>query len=253
MHPILAKIGPLYIYSYGLMVAIGFAVATLLAYRHAGEFGIDKDKIIDFGIVILLGGIVGARALYVVLNLQYYIRNPLEILNLTRGGLVWYGAFLSGLIAGTLFVRKNKINFWAMGDLFAPYIALAQAFGRIGCLLNGCCYGSQAPRGFLLSVVFPNESVLRHPTQIYSAITLLLIFIVLRFCQKKIHFKGQIFLGYLIFYSMTRFGLEFLRGDNPKDYFGFTISQMISVAIFVISLIVFTQRLSKWKSSSKSA
>ena len=253
MHPIITNIGPLYIYSYGLMVAIGFAVATLLAYRHAAEFGINKEKIIDFGITILLGGIIGARAFYIILNLQYYIENPVDILNLTRGGLVWYGAFLSGLIAGTWFVRRNKINFWAMGDLFAPYIALAQAFGRIGCFLNGCCYGSQVPSGFVLSVVFPNESVARHPTQIYSCIILLLIFIALRFWQKRSHFKGQIFLGYLILYSITRFGLEFLRGDNPKDYFGFTISQMVSAAIFIISLTVFTQRLIKWKNSSKSA
>ena len=251
MHPILAKIGPLYIYSYGLMVAIGFAVATLLAYSKASEFGINKDKIIDFGIVILLGGIVGARALYVVLNLQYYIKNPLEILNLTRGGLVWYGAFLSGLIAGAWFVRKNKIDFWMMGDLFAPYMALAQAFGRIGCLLNGCCYGSVAPSGSL-SVIFPNESVPRHPTQIYSSLVLLLIFIVLRLWQKKSHFKGQIFLGYLILYSAARFSLEFLRGDNPKDCFGFTISQIISIAIFIICVTIFVQRLFKWKNSSKS-
>jgi phosphatidylglycerol:prolipoprotein diacylglycerol transferase len=253
MHPIITNIGPLYIYSYGLMVAIGFAAATLLAYRHAAEFGINKEKIIDFGITILLGGIMGARAFYVILNIQYYIRNPLDVLNLTKGGLVWYGALLSGLIAGTWFVRKNNINFWQMGDLFAPYIAMAQAFGRIGCFLNGCCYGSQAPGGFILGVVFPNESVLRHPTQIYSSIVLLLIFVVLRFWQKKNPFKGQIFLGYLILYSIMRFLLEFLRGDNPKDYFGFTVSQAISAAIFMICLIVFTQRLFKWKKSSKSA
>ncbi|MDP2929082.1 MAG: prolipoprotein diacylglyceryl transferase [Candidatus Omnitrophota bacterium] len=252
MHPILARIGPLYIYSYGLMVAIGFAAATLLAYNKASEFGINRDKIIDFGIVILLGGIIGARALYVILNLQYYIKNPLEILNLTRGGLVWYGAFLSGLIAGTWFVRKNKIDFWTMGDLFAPYIVLAQAFGRVGCLLNGCCYGSVSSPGFILGVVFPSESVLRHPTQVYSAIVLLLIFIILRLWQEKGRFKGQIFLGYLIFYSMSRFSLEFLRGDNPKDCFGFTISQMISIVIFIICITVFVQRLLKWKHSSKS-
>lgn len=252
MYPILAKIGPLYVYSYGLMVAIGFAVSTLLAYRHSGEFGIDKEKIIDFGIVILLGGIIGARALYVLLNLQYYTKNPTEILNLTRGGLVWYGAFLSGLIAAAWFVRRNKINFWVMGDLFAPYIALAQAFGRIGCLLNGCCYGSIVPSGYIVSVIFPNESVPRHPTQIYSSMVLLLIFMVLRFWQKKSHFNGQIFLGYLIFYSTERFFIEFLRGDNPKDYFGFTISQTISVAIFIICLTMFVQRMLKWKNSSKS-
>jgi len=120
MHPILTKIGPVYVYSYGLMVAVGFAVATLLAYRHAGEYGLDRDKIIDFGIMSLIGGVVGGRALYVALNLRYYIANPLEIVNLTKGGLVWYGAFICGLLIAIWFVRKNKIDFWNASDLYAP-------------------------------------------------------------------------------------------------------------------------------------
>src|SRR3989338_3639780 len=110
MHPIITKIGPLYIYSYGLMVAIGFGLAILLAYRHAREFGLDKNKIIDFGIVILFGGIIGARALYVLTNLRYYMANPLEIINITRGGLVWYVAFIFGILVSIWFVKRNKIN-----------------------------------------------------------------------------------------------------------------------------------------------
>ena len=253
MHPIIAKIGPLYVYSYGLMVAIGFATATLLAYRHAGDFGISKERIIDLGIVMLLGGIVGARIAYIALNFQYYIRNPLEIINLTKGGLVWYGAFIFGLIAGAWFVKKIGINFWTAADLFAPYIALAQAFGRIGCFLNGCCYGSAAPSGFMLGVLFPEESVSRYPTQIFSAIALLLIFAILRTWQKKRHFNGEIFLGYGLLYSMKRFGVEFFRGDYPKILYGLTISQLISAVIFIVCLNLFIYRLLKWKNSLKSS
>ena len=253
MHPIIAKIGPLYIYSYGLMVAIGFAAAALLAYRHARDFGIDKEKIIDLGIVMLLSGIIGARIIYVALNYQYYIRNGLEIINLTKGGLVWYGAFIFGMVASAWFVRKNKISFWTAADLFAPYIALAQAFGRIGCLLNGCCYGSAAPPGFILSVLFPEDSVLRYPTQIFSALTLLLIFVILRTWQRKRHFNGEIFLGYGLLYSMKRFGVEFFRGDYPKILYGLTISQLISAAIFIVCLNLFIYRRFKWKNSLKSA
>ena len=253
MHPILAKIGPLYVYSYGLMVAIGFAAATLLAYRHADEFRINKERVIDLGIVMLISGVLGARIVYVALNFQYYARNPMEIINLTRGGLVWYGAFIFGMAASALFVRKNRISFRTAADLFAPYIALAQAFGRIGCFLNGCCYGSAAPSGFILSVIFPEESISRYPTQIFSAIALLLIFAILRVWQKKRHFNGEIFLGYGLLYSMKRFSVEFFRGDNPKLLYGLTISQLVSAVIFIVCSALFIYWYLKWKNSLKSA
>ncbi|MCX5666860.1 MAG: prolipoprotein diacylglyceryl transferase [Candidatus Omnitrophica bacterium] len=253
MHPIIAKIGPLYVYSYGMMVAIGFAVATLLAYKHADEFGINKEKIIDLGIVMLICGIIGARSVYVALNFQYYIRNGLEIINLTKGGLVWYGAFIFGMIASAWFLKKSRISFWTAADLFAPYIALAQAFGRIGCLLNGCCYGSAAPSGFTFGVVFPGESISRYPTQIFSAISLFLIFVILRIWQKKRHFAGEIFLGYGLLYSVKRFGVEFFRGDYPKILYGLTISQLISIVIFIVCSTTFIYRLLIWKRSLKSA
>ena len=250
MHPIIAKIGPLYVYSYGLMVAIGFAIAMLLAYRHANEFGVDKDKIVDFGIAILLGGIFGARLLYVLTNLKYYISHPLEIINLTKGGLVWYGAFLFGILVGIIFVKRNKINFWKGADLLAPYIALAQAIGRIGCFLNGCCYGGEVPSSFIFSVVFPGESVFRHPTQIYSSFILLLLFIILRAWQKIRRFNGEVFLGYILLYSITRFGLEFLRGDNPRIFSIFTLSQLISIPVFTVCSAIFIYKFSRWKKSS---
>jgi phosphatidylglycerol:prolipoprotein diacylglycerol transferase len=201
---------------------------------------------------MLISGIVGARIVYVAMNIQYYMRNPVEIINLTKGGLVWYGAFIFGMIGAALFLKKNRINFWTAGDLFAPYIALAQAFGRIGCLLNGCCYGSVVPAGSILGVVFPNESVSRYPTQIFSAILLLIIFIILIIWQKRRHFNGEIFLAYGLLYSMKRFGIEFFRGDYPKILHGLTISQLISAAIFVVCLIIFMQRYFKWKISLKS-
>ena len=253
MYPIIVKIGPFCIYSYGLMVAVGFAAATLLACRHAGEFSINKDKVIDLAIVMLAGGIIGARIVYIALNFQYYIKNPLETINLTKGGLVWYGAFIFGMLAAAWFLRRNKINFWSAADLFAPYIALAQAFGRIGCFLNGCCYGSVAPAGFVLGDILPGETVCRYPTQILSAIALFLIFVVLRIWQKKRHFAGEIFIAYGLLYSGKRFGVEFFRGDYPKILYGLTISQLISVAIFIVCSGLFIHRYLKWKRSIKSA
>lgn len=254
MHPILAKIGPLCIYSYGLMVALGFAVAMLLAYREAERFGINKDKIIDFGIVILLGGLAGARLFYILMNLDYYAANPAEIINLTKGGLVWYGGFLLGVLIGIIFVRRNKINFWDGADLMAPFLALAQSIGRIGCFLNGCCYGIPAPKGYILGVIFPHDSVIRYPVQIYESVALLILFLILRRWQGSRHFKGEIFLGYAMLYSLARFLLEFLRGDNPKILLNLSMSQIVSAAIFLICLVIIIVRLISWKKNySRSA
>ena len=236
MHPVIAKIGPFCIYSYGLMVALGFAAAILLAYREAPRFGINRDKIIDFGIFVLLGGLFGARLLFVLLNMAYYMANPSEIIDLTKGGLVWYGGFVMGILVGILFVRKNNINFWDVADLLAPFIALAQSIGRVGCFLNGCCYGSYAPAGYIFSIKLPYESIPRHPTQIYESLVLLVLFLILRRWQASRHFKGEIFLGYAILYSLSRFLLEFLRGDNAKILAGFTISQVMSLSILLICL-----------------
>ena len=252
MHPIIAQIGPLCIYSYGMMVSIGFAVAIILAYTRAAEFGLDKDRIIDFGIVVLLGGLAGARLFYVLLNMEYYLSHPLEIINVTRGGLVWYGAFISGILIAIIFVKKNNINFWMGADLLAPYIALAQGIGRIGCFLNGCCYGSiiVQPSNYVPYVAFPGESVFRHPTQIYSSLCLIFLFVILRALQRKRLFNGEIFLGYVVGYAVIRFGLEFLRGDNPKILLGLTISQLISVVVFAVGLTLFLHRFYQWKKSS---
>lgn len=247
MHPIIAKLGPLYVYSYGLMVAIGFAAATILAYKQAPRFGIDKDKIIDFIIIILIGGVIGGRVLYVLTNMSYYAANPAEIINISKGGLVWYGAFLFGIIIAVLFVKINKINFWEGGDLLAPYIALAQGFGRIGCFLNGCCYGTVVPAANMLSVIFPNESVYRHPVQVYSAVFLIILYLILRIWQDKRHFSGEVFLGYAVLSSAGRYGLEFLRGDNPKIFINMTMSQIISIGIFTLSLLILIYRYASWK------
>lgn len=251
MHPILFKSSYLYIYSYGFTVAIGFAAAVFLIYRHASEFGIDKAKVIDAGMVMLISGLAGARLLYVLTNLKYYIAHPVDIINLPKGGLVEYGGFIFGLIACIIFAKLSNINFWVMADLIAPYIALAQSIGRIGCFLNGCCYGIPvSPSSYIPCVNFPGESVLRHPTQIYLSCEFLLLFVALRIWQKRSLFKGEIFLLYVIFHSLIRFVMEFLRGDNPKIFYGFTMSQLISAGMFAIFFSSFLYRLSRCKKSS---
>lgn len=230
MHPILFKIGPLTVYSYGVCVALGFAAAAFFIYRRAAHFGIDKDSMIDLLIIMLISGVIGARALYVALNLGYYIANPMQALNLSGGGLVWYGGFLAALGSSAVYLKTKRCSFMNIMDLISPYAALAQSFGRIGCFLNGCCYGFSGI-----------------PVQIYSSILLFAMFIILRLWQDKRRFEGEIFLGYCTLYSLKRFGIEFARGDNPRILAGLTISQVISLAVILIAVPVFIIKVRKWR------
>jgi len=230
MHPILLKCGPLAIYSYGVMVALGFGIASTLIYRRASELNVDKGIVLDLLIVILISGIIGGRLFFVLLNLGYYARQPLEIFMLWKGGLAWFGGFFAALAATVVCSRMRGLDFWLVADLAAPYAALGQAFGRVGCYLNGCCYG-----------------IGRHPVQLYSASLLAAIFVVLVMWQKKRRFKGEVFLGYCIVYPFQRFFIEFLRGDNPKALWGLTIFQLISIAVFFCAFLLFSLKAREWK------
>ena len=175
MHPILFHIGPLTLYSYGLMIAIGFLVAITLACRQATKLGLSPERIQTLGLVTLLSGLVGGRLGFVFLNWEFYRGNLLEILRLDHGGLVFYGGLGLGILMGLLYIRRSKLPMAQTVDLMVPPLVLAHAIGRIGCFLNGCCYGkfTDLPWG----VAFPPETLHRHPTQLYEAGALLLLFV----------------------------------------------------------------------------
>ncbi|MCX5716696.1 MAG: prolipoprotein diacylglyceryl transferase [Candidatus Omnitrophica bacterium] len=233
MHPILAKIGPLTLYSYGLMVALGFIVGALLASRLAPRFGIPPEKITTLSLVILLSGIFGARLLYVLLNIKDFIPDPLEALKLSHGGLAFHGGAFAAFIFGLIYVKRARLPLWDTLDLLSPYIVLGHAIGRIGCFLNGCCYGK--PYTGITAVVF-GDGTARYPTQIYSALLLILLYCILRFFLQRRRFKGQVFFLYLMLYSAARFFVEFLRGDNTLFLPGLTVAQVISIAVFITGI-----------------
>ena len=154
---------------------------------------------------------------------------------------------MAGFGAAFIFIGLNKLDAWNVFDLITPYVALAQSLGRIGCFLNGCCFGIEAPHGYPFGVIFPDSHIPRHPTQGYASLLLLSIFVILRAWQERRHFRGEIFLGYCVLYSSKRFALEFLRGDNAKAIAGLTISQAISAVVFLIAASVFAARVIEWK------
>jgi phosphatidylglycerol---prolipoprotein diacylglyceryl transferase len=231
MYPIICKIGPFVVYSYGLMLAVAFIFTSSLAVRQAGKHGLNPDAVFNLCFLTFIFGIVGARALYVIENIHYYLKNPFEMIMLQRGGLSWFGGLILGVISSVVYLRIKKIPVYKALDLLSPFIALGQAIGRIGCLLNGCCFGKVSDYGIYCPV---HDSVLV-PTQIYSSLALLLIFIALRFLQDRPHKEGAIFFSYLMLYSVKRFFIEFWRADNAIIIFGLTLFQLLSIAIFCIA------------------
>jgi len=232
MHPIICQFGPFYIYSYGLMFVLSFAVALTLARHQAKKENLNPEAISNFAFLVFVAGIIGARLFYVIENICYYLKKPLEIIMLQHGGLSWFGGLILGVFCGVVYLKKKKIAVYRTLDLVAPFLALGQAIGRIGCLLNGCCYGKVSQFGIYFKA---HESILI-PTQIYSSLALILIFIILRFVQGKPHKDGQIFYLYLLLYSVKRFFIEFWRADNEIIFLGLTLFQILCTAIFFLSI-----------------
>lgn len=231
MHPIVCQIGPFTIFSYGLMLALAFIAGSTLAASYAGKHGIEPEIIFNLSFVAVVSGIVGARIFYVLENPAYYFNNPLEVVMLSRGGLSWFGGLILSSISAILFLKKRNLPVYKLLDLMIPFVALAQAIGRIGCLLNGCCFGLESKFGLF----FPAHKSVLIPTQAYSSLALLFIYIILRFLQERPHKEGDIFFAYLILYSIKRFFIEYWRADNAVVFFGFTLFQCLSVAIFLFA------------------
>jgi phosphatidylglycerol:prolipoprotein diacylglycerol transferase len=221
MYPEICKIGPLTIYSYGLMLIVAFGVSLFLALQEAKRENFDSEVIFNLAFAVFIFGVLGARIFYVVENLKYYLSNPLEVIMLQRGGLSWFGGFILGASYGILYLRARRLSVYKTLDLIIPFLALGQAIGRIGCLLNGCCFGRSSPI----------------PIQMYSSLALLLIFYLLRLKQEKMHKEGELLFTYIFLYSLKRFFIEFWRLDNPVVFSGLTLFQLLSIAFFFFSAI----------------
>ncbi|MFC1482995.1 prolipoprotein diacylglyceryl transferase [Candidatus Margulisiibacteriota bacterium] len=242
MEPILFKIGSFPIYSYGLMVAAGFIAAVNFAinqlnYIKKGESPLTKDDLITLGITLLVGGVIGSRTLFVVQYWKHFQKNIFEIINITQGGLSINGGIIASLIIVFIFCRIKKISFLWLMDLIAPAIILGYAFGRLGCFLNGCCYGyvTNYPWG----VPFHWDPVhYRVPTQLYATFINALNVIILIYFRPRLKFQGQLFSIGLMLYGTYRFIIEFFR-DNPYYIWKLTLAQHVAVALFCAGIILF--------------
>lgn len=238
----LLTIGPLTIHGYGLMIAIGFFAAYLAAEQRAKKMGMDPDQLFNLTIYTMVFGLLGAKLLYYVTIIKDIIADPKLLLNVADGFVV-YGGIIGGILAGYLFARVKKMDFWKYFDLVVPSIALAQGFGRIGCLLAGCCYGTEttSPMGIVFhESQFAPNGVALVPTQTISSILNFLHFFILITFAKHKKADGQVAALYLILYSIGRFVLEFYRGDLIRGSVGqLSTSQFISIFVCIAGVILF--------------
>ncbi len=261
MRPTLIEIAGIPIRSFGLMVLLGFGVAAVYAMgvarrrmkgRKPDEPGlITPDHIFDMSLVGLFVSIAGARLLYVLLSPGEFQRNPWDVFKVWSGGISVHGAIVAGCLYLWWYCRKHKLSFYEFADLGAPSFALGYAIGRIGCYLNGCCYGRECDlpwaTRFLVSENTNTWTPPSHPAQIYAAIMNLAIFGILHLWNSRPHPKGAVFLGYLALYSVYRFIDEIFRAGATSTLwrYGLTHAQafsLVSLPVILFFLLKFFRR-----------
>ncbi len=250
MMPDLISIGPLTVHGYGVMMALGF-LAGLLNWTLLGRpIGRDFKFCSDLLFWIMVAGILGARTAYILSDLPYFMANPSRIIRIDEGGLVYFGGFLGAWLALYLFARSRRVPFYELADMVVTSIPLAHAFGRVGCLMNGCCHGTVTQGA--LGIAYPERSMAWHhqlmhgmlspkagvslpvhPVQLYESTFNLLLFGLLLLAWRARRRPGMVGVLYLLVYPVGRFTIEFLRGDHRVRWLGFSVAQWVSVGLFI--------------------
>ncbi len=235
MHPILWQVGSFKLHSYGLMVALATLVGVFVAARMAKRRGIQPEICVDSVIWSLIVGIVGARILYVALNWASYAAEPAAILRVYDGGLSYLGGLVFGTLTILVIARRTHLNPIALIDALTPSAAIGYAIGRIGCFLNGCCYGGACnlPWG----VRFPGQAEPHHPSQIYSSISGLTLFLLLWYLGGRISRRGVMAAVWFGGYGIYRFLVEFTRAGTTAELslWGLTQAQWASLVLVCLT------------------
>jgi phosphatidylglycerol:prolipoprotein diacylglycerol transferase len=237
MYPTILELGSLAIRSYGVALAAAVLLTVWLVERDARKRGVKSHAIFDLAVTILLASIVGARVMYVLQHWGEYQHDPLRSLMVWEGGLIFLGGLVPGVLAGLLYLRRKKL--WFLRDTIALYLPIGVGITRIGCFLNGCCFGK--PTDFPLGIVFPSPCLAGahpvHPTQLYSAVAAFSIFAILKTLRKRSPAEGSIFWAFFALYALFRLGVDVLRYYEPPAYLGWlTVNQWVSVVLLIVSL-----------------
>ena len=247
MYPELFSIGPITIFSYGVLLAASYLLGLWLAMRRARQWGLDPSRVLDLGIYVIIAALIGAKLLLFVVDFDQFSRSPADLLSLARSGGVFYGGLILAVVVAFWYIARHRLPFWTTCDVFAPGIALGHVTGRLGCLAAGCCYGR--PADVPWAIIFTNPlaaanvgtplGIPLHPTQIYEAGAELLILAFLLGTERRGRlFAGRTFWSYMLFYAISRFVVELYRGDPRGEIFGISTSQFIALVLAPLSLVM---------------
>src|SRR4029077_19911602 len=234
MYPRLFELGPITVYTYGVLLAAAYLLGLKFAMTRAKARGLDAVRVLDLGIYIIISALVGAKLLLLITDFRSFRADPRELLTLARSGGVFYGGLILAVIVALWYIRRAGLPLWTTCDVFAPGIALGHVVGRFGCLFAGCCFGK--PTNVPWAITFHDPfaaanvgtplNVPLHPTQLYEAGAELLILIVLLVTEKRGHkFAGRTFWLYMLLYSVSRYVIEFYRGDERGNVGPLSTSQ----------------------------
>lgn len=256
--PVALELGPISIHWYGVIIGLAALLGLMLALKEAEKQGFNKELILDLVMFAIPVALICARAYYVIFRWnEYYSIYPGEIFAIWHGGLAIHGGLIGAFLTGIIFARVKKVSFWRMGDLLAPSIILGQAIGRWGNFINQEAHGGPVTRTFLENLHLPNFIIEQmyikdpmtggyqyyHPTFLYKSLWNVLGFIILLIFRRKLPVKrGEIFLTYLIWYSVGRFFVEGLRTDSLMLFGGLKAAQAVSLVFIVVAVILFIVR-----------
>lgn len=245
MYPRLFELGPITVYTYGVLLAAAYLLGLKLAMTRAAARGLDATRVLDLGIYIIISALVGAKLLLLITDFNTFTAEPRELLTLARSGGVFYGGLILAVIVALWYIRRVGLPLWTTCDVFAPGVALGHVVGRFGCLFAGCCFGKPTtlPWGITFTDPFAASNVGTplgiplHPTQMYEAGAELLILVFLLATERKgRYFPGRTFWLYMLLYAISRFIIEFYRGDERGAVGMFSTSQFISIVLIPLSI-----------------
>ena len=248
MHPILFEFGGFTIYSYGVLLAAAYLLGLQFALIRARSRGLDRERVMDLGIWIIISALVGAKLLLLVVDYRPFLANPRTVVDLLRSGGVFYGGLIAAVTVALVYIWRHRMPMWTTTDVFAPGIALGHVVGRLGCLLAGCCFGRPTSVPWAISFHDPNAfatsgtplGVSLHPTQLYEAgAEALILAFLLAFERRGRPFPGRTFWSYMLLYGVSRFIIEFYRGDPRGTVFdALSTSQFVSVILVPLSVVM---------------
>ncbi|MGE5529794.1 MAG: prolipoprotein diacylglyceryl transferase [Patescibacteria group bacterium] len=229
------------VYAYGASLALAFLLAIALASREARRRGINPEIVVDIALALCLGGVIGARLLFVLLDLGYYLDHPWQILNIRAGGMSFLGAAFAGFGAAWWHVTRKGYEPWALADLCVPYAALGYAIVRLGCFLRGCCYGTPSGVPWALACKEGDPFTLRHPAQLYASLGSFLIFLILLRFKGHRRFTGFLLFLYMGLYAVMRGIIEAFRED-PVIFYQIRTTQLACIALLALAAAVILRR-----------